>query len=207
MSEPCVVGVVGYSGAGKTTVVLKLIRHFQSKGKSVAIVKHDGHADTSVLATHETLRETLRNKELPTRSTWQKADSDTDRFERAGALATMVIGGGRVLWSAPHPETVNPPDWALESVREWTPAVDVIVMEGFKHGAFPKIAVAPTVAQLEELLSQLASGMVVAGLVWTGARLDGASDVRGVRVFASDRWEQFVDFLDQQPCLDFGPSS
>jgi molybdopterin-guanine dinucleotide biosynthesis protein B len=203
MSEPCVIGVVGYSGAGKTTVALQLIRHFQSKQKSVAVVKHDGHADTCLVSTDET----PRKNGLPTHSTWQKADSDTDRFERAGALATMVIGGGRVLWSGPHPDTVNPPDWALQSVQEWAPAVDVIVMEGFKQGGYPKIAVAPTVAKLEALLPQVAPGTVVAGLVWAVASLDGVGEMSGVKVFASDRWEEFVNFLDEELCFESGHSA
>jgi len=59
---PPVVGVCGYSGAGKTTLIESLIPVLRQEGLSVAVVKHDAHG----------LSVDSRGK-------------DSDRFYRAGA--------------------------------------------------------------------------------------------------------------------------
>ena len=38
-----VLGIVGYSGAGKTTLIEKLLAELGARGLRVAVIKHDAH--------------------------------------------------------------------------------------------------------------------------------------------------------------------
>ena len=63
-----VAAFIGHSGAGKTTLVESLIRHFVSRGEMVAAIKH----------THHPLNEENRG--------------DTARFRAAGAEPVIMAG-------------------------------------------------------------------------------------------------------------------
>ncbi len=110
-----IIGLAGWSGAGKTTLMVKLLPRLIGRGLSVSTLKHAHHRfDVDV------------------------PGKDSFEHRRAGAAQVMVASGVR---------------WALmtelRSAREPTLAellarmdpVDLIIVEGFKRDAHPKVEV------------------------------------------------------------------
>ena len=102
---------IAYSGTGKTTLIEKLVVELKSRGKRVAVVKHDAHE-------FEIDRE----------------GKDSWRFTRAGADVTVVVSGSKAAVVENRPVDV---DTLLGKITD----VDIILTEGFKHGEWPKIGV------------------------------------------------------------------
>ncbi len=67
-------GVIGFSGAGKTTLVERLIQRYTSTGTRVSAVKHTHHAVTGF-----------------------ELKGDTERFIRAGAIDSILADNRRFL--------------------------------------------------------------------------------------------------------------
>src|SRR3990172_9013237 len=67
-SPACVIGISGYSGSGKTTVIERALAELKKDGLFVGILKHTSHHILDL----------------------DRAEKDTDRFYRAGA--SVVIG-------------------------------------------------------------------------------------------------------------------
>lgn len=107
-----VVGVVGPSQAGKTTLIVGLVGFLEQAGYRVAVLKHTRHpvADTP--------------------------GKDTDRFIRAGARKVGLLGPGGFLYfqSRGEPSLAA----ALELLgRE----VDIVLVEGYREAPVPQILV------------------------------------------------------------------
>ena len=112
-----VVAIIGESNSGKTTLICGLIRHFVTRGKTVAAIKH----------THHPLTEERRG--------------DTEAFLRAGAKAAILAGdreairfdqGDRIRYDSPRD--------LLQGID-----ADLVFVEGFKHyDGWPRIDAATT---------------------------------------------------------------
>lgn len=102
----------GWSGSGKTTYLEKLIRELTSRGLRIAAIKHDGHDCFS--------------GDEPT--------TDTGRLSSAGAAASAVISETRCTIHWNQPVTV-------EDLAAQFAFADLILLEGFKTGNFPKIGI------------------------------------------------------------------
>lgn len=102
--------VVAYSGTGKTTLIEKLVAELKTRGLRVAVVKHDAHE-------FEIDRE----------------GKDSWRFTRAGADVTVVVSGTKAAVMENRPVE-------LDAILDRITDVDLILTEGYKSGAFPKIA-------------------------------------------------------------------
>jgi molybdopterin-guanine dinucleotide biosynthesis protein MobB len=117
--------VVGQSGAGKTTLIEGLVAEFARRGLRVATVKHTHH----------------RIEDRP--------DSDSARHRRAGAAVSLLAGPAGFGWWGWEPEPERLLAWLSES------GVRLVVVEGYKHGPFPRLEVArgdtEPVVPLEEL--------------------------------------------------------
>ena len=110
-----VVAVVGYSDSGKTKVASSLIKTLTDEGYRVAAVKHCPHGHDADLA-----------------------NSDTDRLYKAGAVAVVASSPDRLT----KVERVTL-DSALESiVSTMGSGINLVVAEGFKSSAVPKVLVA-----------------------------------------------------------------
>ena len=110
-----VVAVVGYSDSGKTKVASSLIKTLTDEGYRVAAVKHCPHGHAADLA-----------------------NSDTDRLYKAGAVAVVASSPARLT----RFERVTL-DSSLESiVSTMGDRIDLVVAEGFKSSAVPKVLVA-----------------------------------------------------------------
>jgi len=106
-----VVGLAGYSGSGKTTLICKLIPVFQSKGKRVAVIKHDAHGH------------------------YKEAEGkDTGSYREAGASAFVAV-------SPHSYTRFEQGKLDLQGAIKMLPDYDLILVEGYKNESHPKIAV------------------------------------------------------------------
>jgi molybdopterin-guanine dinucleotide biosynthesis protein MobB len=108
-----VVGLAGYSGSGKTTFLEKLITELKNRGYRVGVVKHTGHPVEF---------------DRPGKDTWRHARAGADVVALASPDNVAVV---RKYQSPPGPEEILP----LVS------GVDLIIVEGFKKGNWPKIEI------------------------------------------------------------------
>jgi molybdopterin-guanine dinucleotide biosynthesis protein B len=110
-----VLGLVGWSGSGKTTLLVALIPILRARGLRVSTIKHAHHA-----------------VEL------DKPGKDSYRHRHAGAQETILANAARFALFAEHREAPEPDLGAL--VARLAP-VDLVLVEGFKSYAFPKLEV------------------------------------------------------------------
>ncbi len=110
-----VLGLVGWSGSGKTTLLTALIPCLRARGLRVSTIKHAHHA-----------------VEL------DRPGKDSYRHRHAGAEETILANAARFALFSEHREAPEPDLAAL--VARLAP-VDLVLVEGFKSYAFPKIEV------------------------------------------------------------------
>ena len=114
VSGPAVVAIVGISGAGKTTLITRVVPILRDHGVAVGVIKHH-HLTTGF--------------DIP--------GKDTDRFFRSGAA--KVVGVSPLQTAVFHPRRARQ---ELDSViDEYLGDVDLVLAEGYKHGPYPKIEV------------------------------------------------------------------
>ena len=108
--------VSGYSNSGKTTLMERLIPRLRARGLRVGTIKHahDGFA-----------------MDHPGTDSWRHA--------RAGAAAVAVIAPTRAAWLVKTPEELS----CTQAIKRMTDDVDVVLVEGFKRAAGPKILLEP----------------------------------------------------------------
>lgn len=110
-----ILGLAGWSGSGKTTLVTRLLPILTSLGLTVSTVKHAHHRF---------------DVDQPGKDSW--------RHRQAGATEVMISSEKR--WALMH-EHHDAAEATLEQlVRHMTP-VDLLLVEGFKHGLYPKLEV------------------------------------------------------------------
>jgi molybdopterin-guanine dinucleotide biosynthesis protein B len=115
MSRMRVIGIAGWSGAGKTTLLAKLIPRLAGRGMRVSTVKHAHHAF---------------DVDQPGK------DSHTHRM--AGATEVLVSSVNR--WALVH-ELRGTAEPTLGDLLAKLAPVDLVIVEGFKHGAHPKLEI------------------------------------------------------------------
>ena len=110
-----VFGLVGWSGAGKTTLMVALLQELTSRGVSVSTMKH-AHHDFDV----------------------DKPGKDSYEHRAAGAREVQVTSANR--WALMH-ELQGAPEPDIDTlIRRMTP-VDLLLIEGFKHHSHTKLEV------------------------------------------------------------------
>jgi len=147
------VGIAGWSNSGKTTLIARLTRHFTERGLRVATIKHTHH-----------------------KFEIDKPDSDTTRHRMAGASETAIVSGTRV---AVIEEIDTRGEPSLEEIATRLKPADIILVEGYKSAAIPKIEVRRAVIATERLL---AAGDPLVMAIAADYELDG----HGKPVFALD---------------------
>jgi molybdopterin-guanine dinucleotide biosynthesis adapter protein len=110
-----VIGIAGWSGAGKTTLLAKLIPRLIARGVRVSTVKHAYHGF---------------DVDQPGK------DSHTHRI--AGATEVLVSSATR--WALVH-ELRGAAEPSLAQLLAKLAPVDLVIVEGFKHGSHPKLEV------------------------------------------------------------------
>ena len=110
-----VLGVVGWSGSGKTTLITALIPLLAASGIRVSTVKHAHHGFDL-----------------------DQPGKDSHRHREAGAREVLIASSRR--WALLHEngDTEEPP---LEALLAHLAPVDLVLVEGFKSFAHPKLEV------------------------------------------------------------------
>ena len=106
-------GVAGWSGAGKTTLVERVLPLFQARGVTVSTIKHAHHGFDL-----------------------DRPGKDSFKHRAAGASEVMVVSDQR--WALLR-ETAGPVP-VMELAARLAP-VDLVLVEGFKAEPHPKIEV------------------------------------------------------------------
>lgn len=110
-----VLGIAGWSGSGKTTLLAKLIPALIRRGLTVSTVKH-AHHDFDV--------------DQPGKDSW--------RHREAGATEVLVSSDRRWALMHEHRGAAEPPLAVLLAKLQ---PVDLVLVEGFKREAYPKLEV------------------------------------------------------------------
>jgi molybdopterin-guanine dinucleotide biosynthesis protein B len=109
-----IVSIVGHSGSGKTTLMEGLIRELRERGLRVAAVKHTrGRFDM----------------DRPGKDTW--------RYGEAGSEATVALAPGSSALLRSHEEPLS----AEELLILLGDGPEVVLVEGWHEGPFPKVEV------------------------------------------------------------------
>ena len=109
-----VLGVAGWSGAGKTTLIVALLPLLRARGLRVSTVKHAHHGF-----------------DLDT------PGKDSFRHREAGAHEVLVASGTR--WALLH--EIEGPEPSLADLLARLAPVDLVLVEGFKATPVPKLEV------------------------------------------------------------------
>jgi molybdopterin-guanine dinucleotide biosynthesis adapter protein len=110
-----VIGLAGWSGAGKTTLIAKLIPVLNARGLSVSTLKHAHHAFDV-----------------------DRPGKDSYVHREAGATEVLVASSNR--WALMH-ELRGAAEPSLDQLLTRLSAVDLILVEGFKRDPHAKIEV------------------------------------------------------------------
>lgn len=109
------IAIAGYSGSGKTTLIEKIIPCLVNAGHIVSLIKH-AHHEFDI--------------DQPGKDSW--------RHRHAGATEVMVSSSNR--WAMMHELRGGSEPTLDEQLAHFAPC-DVVIVEGWKHHAMPKIEV------------------------------------------------------------------
>ena len=108
-----VIGFVAYSGTGKTTLIEKIIQELSRRSLAISAIKHTHH-----------------------RFDVDRPGKDSYRHREAGAKEIMLVSDQR--WVLMHELKDDREPTIHEQLAKLTPC-DLVIVEGFKHMAIPKI--------------------------------------------------------------------
>jgi molybdopterin-guanine dinucleotide biosynthesis protein B len=110
-----VIGIAGWSGAGKTTLLTRVIPLLVARGLRVSTIKH-AHHDFDI----------------------DQPGKDSHTHRTAGATEVLVSSANR--WALMH-EMRGEGEMALDALLGKLSQVDLVLVEGFKTQAHPKLEV------------------------------------------------------------------
>jgi molybdopterin-guanine dinucleotide biosynthesis adapter protein len=161
-----IVSIVGKSNSGKTTLLEKIIAELARRGYRVATIKHNVHGFN---IDHE--------------------GKDSFRHKKAGAVMTVV--------SSPHQLALVRDvdhDYSFDEIRDgYIRDADIILTEGFKVNAYPKIEVFRSELKRELISSEEDNLLAIAADVHLDVNVPclDINDTRGItdlieRIFLTD---------------------
>jgi molybdopterin-guanine dinucleotide biosynthesis adapter protein len=110
-----VLGFAGFSGSGKTTLIERLVPALVAHGWRVSLLKHAHHAF---------------DVDRPGKDSW--------RHRQAGCAEVLIGSANR--WALMH-ELRGAPEPSLPDLLSRLSPCDLVLVEGWKHAAIPKIEV------------------------------------------------------------------
>ena len=110
-----VFGIAGHSGMGKTTLLERLVPALSAQGLVVSLIKHS-HKAIDV----------------------DRPGKDSYRLRESGCKEVLLLGNDR--WALMH-ELRGAPEPPLDYLLDRMQHCDVVLIEGFKNGGFPKLEV------------------------------------------------------------------
>lgn len=108
-------GIAGFSGSGKTTLIEALLPLLKAAGQTVSVIKQSHH-DFDV--------------DVPGKDSW--------RHRQAGAQEVLLTSPWR--WMLVH-ELRGSPEPDLAAHLQCLSPCDIVLVEGYRHAALPKIEV------------------------------------------------------------------
>jgi len=114
--KPAIVSVVAKSGTGKTTLLEKLIAELKRRGWRVGAIKHDAHSFDI-----------------------DREGKDSWRLTQAGADTMLITSPEKIAMVKRHGDGQEPP--LAETIARYCGDLDIVLTEGFKRSAMPKIEV------------------------------------------------------------------
>ncbi|MFQ5480634.1 MAG: molybdopterin-guanine dinucleotide biosynthesis protein B [Thermodesulfobacteriota bacterium] len=106
--------IVGFSGSGKTTLIVKVVEELTARGYRVGTIKHDAHK-------FEIDRE----------------GKDSWRHKKAGAKSVLITSAEKLAFIKSTAEEMP----LSKAIPLFMSDLDVVITEGYKTGALPKIEV------------------------------------------------------------------
>jgi len=110
-----VFGIAGHSGMGKTTLLERLIPALSARGLVVSLIKHS-HKNVDI----------------------DRPGKDSYRLRESGCKEVLLLGNDR--WALMH-ELRAAPEPSLDYLLDRMAHCDLVLVEGFKNGHFPKLEV------------------------------------------------------------------
>jgi molybdopterin-guanine dinucleotide biosynthesis adapter protein len=168
-----VFGISGHSGMGKTTLLEHLVPELQARGLVVSVIKHS-HKDLDI----------------------DRPGKDSYRLRETGCQEVLVMG--RRIWVLMHElsEDVEPP---LAQLLDKLQACDLVLIEGFKQGDFPKLEVWRAAVDKSTLWPTLAGVIAVAS--------DDSIAPLGIPVLMLSHTRSIADFIVQHAAERIVPFS
>lgn len=111
---PLIVSFVAWSGTGKTTFLERLLPELKARGLRVGVLKHHAHA-----------------------TTFDVPGKDTHRMAAAGADVVVGVGSLQTAVFIPGDASAD----IAGVIRQHLGAMDLVIIEGYKRGRYPKIEV------------------------------------------------------------------
>lgn len=131
-----VFGVAGHSGMGKTTLLEKLIPEISSRGLIVSLIKHS-HKNIDI----------------------DRPGKDSYRLRESGCKEVLLLGNDR--WALMH-ELRGSEEPSLQELLRRMQNCDLVLIEGFKQGGFPKLEVWRDGLEKKPLWPQLIGTIAIA---------------------------------------------
>ena len=131
-----IIGIAGYSGSGKTTLIEKVIPLLVNAGLRVSLIKHAHHEFDL-----------------------DHPGKDSHRHRMAGATEVLITSSNR--WAMMHELRGAAEPTLEEQLKHFAPC-DVVIVEGWKHHAMPKIEVHRKLSEKPLLFPEDASVIAVA---------------------------------------------
>ncbi len=110
-----VFGIAGYSGSGKTTLIGRIIVELKKINKTVSVIKH-AHHEFDI----------------------DQPGKDSYKHRKAGACEVLVSSSRR--WALIH-ELEKEDEPTIGQLLNFISKCDIVLVEGFKNGLFPKLEV------------------------------------------------------------------
>jgi molybdopterin-guanine dinucleotide biosynthesis adapter protein len=155
-----VFGIAGHSGMGKTTLLERILPELRSRGLVVSLIKHS-HKDLDI----------------------DRPGKDSYRLREAGCQELLLTGKRR--WALMH-ELSEDAEPSLAYLLSKLQACDLVLIEGFKQGDFPKLEVWRAEVGKTMLYPSVAGIKAIATdghLAITGLSTLELSDVAGIADF------------------------
>src|SRR5574340_1212300 len=109
------IGLAGWSGSGKTTLITKVLPVLIGRGLTVSTLKHAHHG-------------------------FDLDQPGKDSFMHRAAGATEVVISSAKRWAILH-ELRGEDEWNLGDLVAKISPVDMVLVEGYKRDAFPKLEI------------------------------------------------------------------
>ncbi len=114
---PPVVSIIGKKNSGKTTLLVALAAELGRRGYRIATIKHGHHAFEI---------------DQPGRDSWR-------HFHEGGAQAVLMVAAGKVALMRRYEGEPDPEALILQHYAGGE--FDLVLIEGYKHGPFPKVEI------------------------------------------------------------------